>query len=146
MRGAEKALAHGMIEPSPERIEIAGHVKQTNRPGVKAKLCPGQDFEELIGRAKGSGQSRETVCQVSHQGLTLVHGCDDMQLAESGVGEFLVNQSLRDHADDRAAGFQNTVGEDSHEADVPTTINCPQATGSHGSAQPPGCLSVNASL
>ena len=78
MSRAKKTFANGVIEPSAEWVKIAGHVEQADRLGVKTKLRPGEDLKQLVSRAEGPGQGHETVRQIGHQCLTLMHGRDDV--------------------------------------------------------------------
>ena len=47
-----------------------------------------------------------------------MHRLDDMHLLDARMGEFLVDQGLRNDADNFAAGGQHGVGNDAHEPDM----------------------------
>jgi len=123
-----------VIEQRQQRLEVAPRVEHTDRFGVDAQLRPGQDLEQFLQRAHAAGQGHETVGQVGHQRLAVVHAADHVQFGQACVGEFLGLQRRRDDADYLAAGRQSRVGDDAHQADVAAAVDNsePAADGGDG--------------
>ena len=74
----EEPLHDRMIEPGKKRLEEAVDVEDADWLGMQSELCPGENFEQLIGGAKRSRQGGEAIRQVGHQGLALVHRADNV--------------------------------------------------------------------
>src|SRR5256885_13094140 len=58
-----------------------------------------RSLEQFLEGAYAAGQGDEGIAALGHHGLALVHGLDDVQLIAGMVGQFLVHQRLRNHAD-----------------------------------------------
>ena len=70
---------------------------------MQAKLRPGEHLEELFERAEAAGERDESLRELGHHRLALVHRGDDSKLGKSAMRHFLLAQRLGNHADDLAA-------------------------------------------
>ena len=81
----EEAILDRSIEPNQQRIKEPVDIQEADRLGMVAKLGPSENLEQLVGGSEAAWQGGKTVGQVGHQGLTLVHGADDMELCQFRV-------------------------------------------------------------
>ena len=107
------------------------------------ELAPGQHLEHLVERAEAAGQGDETVGQVEHARLALVHVGDDLEPGQAGVGDLPADQLLGDDADDFAAGRECGIGDDAHQADVAAAVDQRQAVLRQARAQRRGTLGID---
>lgn len=127
VRGMEKACGHGPVAKLEKGIEIAIGIEQRDGLVMEAQLSPGESLKQLVERAPSAGQGEEGAGEFVHERLAVVHGFDDMEASEPGVGHLLFNESLRDDANDLAAGGERGIGERSHEPDAGASIDEAQA-------------------
>ena len=73
--------------------------------------------------ANPAGQGDESVGQIRHQGLPLMHRWDHMESGHAAMRQFLRFQSLWNHADPFAAGSQSGGGESSPHASPSAAVN-----------------------
>jgi hypothetical protein len=90
---------------------------------AEAKLAPGQHLEHFVQRAETAGQGDEPIGQLEHPRLARMHGIDDFEAGDAAMGDFPVDQLLRDHADDLTAVRQHGVRDDAHQADVAAAVH-----------------------
>ena len=90
---------------------------------MQAELLPREQLEQLVERAGAAGERDHGVGELGHQRLALVHGLDDVQLGQAGVGDLVLDQPRRDHADHRAAGGERGVGERAHQPDARAAVD-----------------------
>lgn len=121
--GSHEALGYGSVELGQKRVKEPLGVEQPARFMVEAELSPGDDFTEFVQGAETTRQGDEGVTQIRHEGLAFVHGMDDVQLSDSVVGQFAVDQRLWDDADHLTFVFEYRVGEDTHESDIPAAVD-----------------------
>ncbi len=125
--GMEEAVGDGAIAEPEKRIEVAIDVEQRDGLVMKAELRPSKSFKEFVERAETAGQGEEGLGDFVHERLAVVHGFDDMEAAESGVGDLFVNERLRDDANDVPAGGKSGVGEGAHQTDAGAAVDEAQA-------------------
>src|SRR5690606_3583679 len=77
--------------------------------------------------AEAAGQGDETVGQVEHAHLALVHRAHHLQPGDVLVGDFPVDQLFGNHSDHFAAALQHRVSDDAHQADVAAAVDQLQA-------------------
>jgi len=75
-------LGDALVDDGEQTSEESGDVEQPHRLLVQAKLLPSQDLEKLIERAQSPRQCNETVSELCHHGLSLMHGTDDAKIRE----------------------------------------------------------------
>ena len=121
----ERTLAGHVVDEGEERGPEAADVEERDRLGVDAELRPGDDLEELVGRPMAAGERDESVGQVGHERLALVHGADDVELREALVRDLAVDEGLRDDPNDLAASRQHGVRQDPHQADGSAAVHEP---------------------
>ena len=90
---AEETLFDRVVEVGHQRRVETGDVEQAERLGVQPELRPGRDLDELLERPEAAGQRDETVGEVGHHRLALVHRPDHAQL-----GDLRVTDLARDGA------------------------------------------------
>ena len=73
MVGTDEAFFHGGIEERGERVVEAVYIQESAGFLVDAELSPGEHLRELFQRAVAAGKGDESVGEVGHQGLSLVH-------------------------------------------------------------------------
>src|SRR6185312_14247728 len=112
-----------MLEKADERRPIAGDVGDDDRLAVQAELPPGQHLDGLVERAEAAGQYRESVGQLEHALLALMHAGDDDQVLNAAMRHFAVVEMARDDAGDAAAAGERGVGEHAHEPDATAAID-----------------------
>src|SRR5947209_7295441 len=100
---ADERFRDGAIEELHERSVVAGGVEEAARLGVHAELCPRPDLEDLFERAEAAGERDETVGEIGHRRLALVHRLDDAHLRQVRVPDFAIPQRPRDDADRASA-------------------------------------------
>src|SRR6185312_14025369 len=121
-RGGE-AVRDGMLEEVDERRPISRDVGDDHRLAVQAELPPGQHLDGLVERAEAAGQYRESVGQLEHALLALMHAGDDDQVLNAAMRHFAVVEMTRHDAGDAAAGGERGVGERAHEPDAAAAID-----------------------
>ena len=103
--------------------------------GVEAELRPGDDLQHLFEGAVAAGEDQESVGELGHAGLALVHGLDKFEAREAAVGDFAVREHVRQNADDLSAGGKGGVGDCAHEADFGSAVDEAEAGGGDGLAE-----------
>ena len=78
--GVQEAFVDHAVEHRDQRRVEAVDVEERAGLVADAELAPGQHLEHLVQRAEAAGQGDETVGQVEHARLALVHRADDFQL------------------------------------------------------------------
>ena len=121
-----------------ERVPEAVDVEETDRLAVQRQGLPGPHLEELLERPEASGQGEECVRPVGHHRLALVHGVDDVQLAEVVPAPLALDHEVRNDADDLTARVQHALGDGAHEAATTAAVDEPDAPLGQGPADLPG--------
>src|SRR5437870_461940 len=81
----DEAVEDGLVEPGEERVKEPVDIQEADRFLMIMKLGPSENLEQLVGGSEAAWQGGKTVGQVGHQGLTLVHSADDMELCQFRV-------------------------------------------------------------
>ncbi len=66
---------------------------------MKSELTPRPRFEEFLHRPRSAGQRYEPVREFRHRRFSFMHGVDDPKFCEGGVGDLVLCEGPRDHAD-----------------------------------------------
>ena len=90
---------------------------------MQSELLPGEQLEQLVKRPGAAGERDHRVGQLGHQRFALVHGLDDVEFGQTGVGDLVLDQAPRDHADHGAAGGQRAIGERPHQPDARAAVD-----------------------
>jgi len=90
--GLQEALRDRMLQVGQQGVKIAADIEQAAGLVVYAQLSPRPDLERLVQRPRSARESDESVRQISHQRLTLVHGFDKAQFGQSAVPDFSIPQ------------------------------------------------------
>ncbi len=123
MLGAHEPLVDRVLEEREQRLPVAVDVEQPERLAMQAELLPREQLEQLVERPGAAGERDHRVGELGHQRLALVHGLDDVQLGQAGVGDFVLDEPVRDHSDNGAAGRQRRVRERAHEAHARASVD-----------------------
>src|ERR1700678_2067991 len=89
---ADEAVLAAPVELPYQWVIVAAQIGQQTRLTVNAQLYPGNRLAELLERSEASRQRDEAVGEFGHQGLALVHGADDAQVADAAVRQLAVFQ------------------------------------------------------
>ena len=130
-----KTFPDGVVDELEQGCVIAVQIEQTARLLMVAELCPGEDFEKLFQGAAAAGQGDKSVGQLRHQGFSLMHGADDMEVGQAGVGDFPVDQGFGDDADHLSPVGQNRIGNGAHQTDAGPAVDQSDARLRQGDAQ-----------
>lgn len=126
-QGAAIAAQHAFLLADFEEVEQlvieACDVEEHDRFGMQFQRLPGKNLEEFLEGAEAAGKDEEGVGEFSHEAFTGVHGVDDMQFLHALVGDFLVDEDVRDDADDAAVLGKGRIGDCAHETDVRTAVD-----------------------
>src|SRR5262245_28267726 len=79
---ANEVFVGSTREERQQRREIAVDVEECNRLVVQPELRPRDRLEELVEGTKTARQCDESVGQIGHQRLPLVHARDDTEVGE----------------------------------------------------------------
>ncbi len=90
-----------------------------------AELGPGQDFHELFEGTEAARERQECVGVRGHQCLALVHGLHDVEMREPAMRNLELDESLRDHPDDRPAVRQHRIREQPHQTTMSAAVDQP---------------------
>lgn len=123
MGGVKKALGYRMIELRLNAGVIIADIQDTGWFVVEAKLTPGEHFKELLESSESARQSEESVGQIGHQGLTLVHVVHDPQIDQTRHGDFPLEERLWNNADDFPTRFDRALSGDTHQTNSATPID-----------------------
>src|SRR3954453_12926038 len=119
VRGVQKEFAYGMVEQLQEVLKIAVYIQHATWFVMNSELRPGQDFAEFVESTKSAWHSDETVRQIGHKRLALVHGIDHSQFRKALVSNLFQDQSLRNDSGDLATNLQCCIGYFAHKAHFP---------------------------
>ncbi len=136
------SLRYGVVEEGKQAVVEAIHIQKDNGLGVEPEGLPREHLEELFKGAEASGQRDEGVGLLRHQGLARVHGIDQMQLADTVVGNFKVHKYLRNDADDAASGGERGLGDGAHQTDSRASIDEADIAGCERASEEFGCGDV----
>src|ERR1700733_1294074 len=100
---AHEPVLNGTIGHRQQRIVIAVHIEQSASFPLQAELRPGEHLAKLLPGSEAAWKCDKAVGQVSHQGLSLMHGGDDAQLGEPLMADLFVNQGLWNDSDHSSA-------------------------------------------
>jgi hypothetical protein len=90
---------------------------------VNTELTPGENLEEAFQRPDSARQGNETVRQVGHLRLALVHRGYHDEVADSGVGCLLLDQLLGDDPGDVAPVLLHRVRQLAHDSNARSPIH-----------------------
>src|SRR5262249_54829512 len=93
-------------------------VKQPARLLLNAELRPCEGFANLFQSAVAAGQSDESVPQISHQCLTLMHSSPDVKFRHAAVTNPATHQSFGNHAYAPTPFCKRCVRQNSHQTDA----------------------------
>ena len=104
-----------MADEDEEAVEEPVHVEDAARLVVDAQLRPGDRLHELLVGAEAAREHDESIGELGHQRLALVHGAHHVQVAQGVVGDLVTGQRLGDHAGGPSARGQRGVGDHAHQ-------------------------------
>ena len=90
---------------------------------MQVELRPRPGFEQLVHRADAAGQREERIRRSPIRSLRSDIVRTTCSCDRPGVADFAVEQHLRNHADDAAAGRQRRIGERAHQSDAPAAVD-----------------------
>jgi hypothetical protein len=90
---------------------------------METKLCPGPHLKELLKSTKSAGHRDESVRQLGHHFLPLVHARNHVQLGQRIMSNLLLHERTRNDANDLAASSKHGVGESTHESHLRAAIH-----------------------
>lgn len=120
---SNEPLGDGMFDEREQRIEIAVNIQEAAGFPMQAELTPCGYLEEFLPCSETARQRDECIRQARHHGLTFVHGRNDVQLAQAIVGDFLLDEGLRNHPDDASACLERRVGNNAHQPDIGAAVH-----------------------
>jgi len=123
MLRAQKFRGDCVIEKRHQSRVEPIHVEKSDRLRVHAELRPRPDFEDFFERAEASGKCHEGIGERGHLRLALVHGVDDVQLAETAMPDLARPERVRNHADDFAAVREHRVRELTHQSNAAAAVH-----------------------
>mgnify|MGYP000495273649 CR=1 FL=1 len=124
-----------LLDQVPQRRPVTQRVDHDDGLGMDAELLPGDDLQRLVERPQPAGQDHETVGQLEHAVLALVHGGGDNLFCHFVVADLQVLEEFGDDADGLAAAAEHRVGQHSHQADTPAadaTLDAPASSNDLG--------------
>lgn len=134
MLGFEIAGTAHVLNESDQAVEKTTDVEQPDGFIVKCQLLPCERLEELVQCAKTTGQRDETITEIDHHLLALVHAYHNAQFGKATMSKLLFHECSRDDADDLAILRERPVRHGTHEADAAASIDESDATaGQEGS-------------
>ena len=104
MLGPDEPLVDRVLQESQQRLPVPVDIEEAHRLAMQSELLPGEQLEQLVKRPGAAGERDHRVGQLGHQRFALVHGLDDVEFGQTGVGDLVLDQAPRDHADHGAAG------------------------------------------
>ena len=118
VRGGRSAPATAWSR-KPRAARSSLHVEQRARLPCRPSCVHVHRLEGLLERADAAGQRDETVGELRHQRLALVHRLDHVERAEVAVARPLLRGAQRGSTPITSpAGGQRRVGDDAHQTDV----------------------------
>ncbi len=123
MLGSNQLLFDAEVQKMDEAIPIACDIQKTAGLMMNPEQCPRDDFEDFFERAEAAGHGDETVGQIRHFRLALVHTIDDVHFSDAGVSDLFTSETVRDDANGLAAILHDCIGDRAHEADVAAAVN-----------------------
>ena len=91
------------VDGAPDKIlkdrPVAAGIQQNDRLGMEPELLPGDDLQRLVERPQPAGQDHETVGQLEHAVLALVHGGGNDLFCHFVVADLQVLEEFGDDAD-----------------------------------------------
>src|SRR6476620_5114620 len=99
----QEAAFRRMVDELDHAVPKALDVKQAERLLVIAERVPAPRLEQLVERTDAAGKREESVGQVRHLRLALMHVGDGVELGQAEMRDLDVDQRLWDHAEDLAA-------------------------------------------
>ena len=121
--GPQKEFANGMVEQLQEVVKIAVYTQHATWFVMNSELRPSQDFAEFVESTKSAWHGDETVGQIGHKRLALVHGIDHSQFGKALVSNLFQDQGLRNDSGDLATSLQYCIGYLAHQAHFPASID-----------------------
>ena len=112
-----------MIQKVDKAVVIPFDIQQPAGLVVKSELGEGQNLKQLLKRADSARQGDECIGQLRHVRLTFVHRAHHPKLTEPRVGDFFVNQRLRNDANGRPACIDHCIGDNTHQTNAGPTID-----------------------
>src|SRR6185369_668844 len=112
-----------MIDELDHAIPEAIDVQQTEGFGVIAERIPAPCLEQFIQRSDAAWKRKESIREIGHLRLALMHGVDRVKLGDSRVSDFEVHQRSWDDAVDLAARLEHAVGDQSHQPEPASAID-----------------------
>jgi hypothetical protein len=119
----DESFRHRLIDERRQRRVERTDVQQAARLAVQSELGPGDHFEEFLEGAHAAGHRDESVRKLRHHRLARVHGINDMQFGNAGVGDLTFGKRPWNHANYLAAVSHHRIGYDAHQADVAAAVH-----------------------
>ncbi len=99
----EDTFCDAVIEKIQQLVVKAVDVNEDRRLLMQTERLPGENFKHLFEGAEASGQDKKGIGQLPHHGLAGVHIGRDVEFGKSAMGDFEIDEDLRDNSDDAPA-------------------------------------------
>lgn len=123
VRVRHETLLRHPVEEGDEIVVIAIDIQQADGMGVLPELGPGPHLEQFLHRADATRHGDEAFRQLHHQGLAGMHGLDDVQVGQTGMGDFLEGQEFRNDPGNTPARSQGRISQFAHESHTATAVD-----------------------
>ena len=90
---------------------------------MEPQLGEGEDFKQFLKCSNATRECDKPIGKLCHSGFAFVHGFHHAQLGQSLMGDFLINQRLRNDTGGRSASSDDRIGDNAHYADTRSTID-----------------------